>query len=148
MPSSDPATVALPAVAEVTQTLLAVDDDAAVPGNCLQAAVAAALGLAIEEVPHLGQFVWWDTALKLWLRGRGLDARQVRVPPIPEQRCIVTGKSPRGVYHAVVGQGGQVAWDPHPTRKGLTEVLAAWVIEPWPTSESDPKCLVCRREVA
>lgn len=136
---------ALPAIAEVTQSLLAVEDDATVPGNCLQAAVAAALGLPLEAVPHLGTFAWWDTAMKLWLRGRGLDARQVEhVPPIPQERCIVTGKSPRGVYHAVVGEHGRVAWDPHPSRGGLVEVMAAWVIEKWPTPASDRACLICR----
>ena len=32
---------------------------------------------------------------------------------------LVSGKSPRGVYHVCIYLNGKLAWDPHPSREGL-----------------------------
>lgn len=32
---------------------------------------------------------------------------------------VIGGDGPRGIRHAVVGFQGKIAWDPHPSRKGL-----------------------------
>jgi hypothetical protein len=37
------------------------------------------------------------------------------------------------VWHAVVGKGGEVVWDVHPSRVGLTKVVRFGVIEPLAT---------------
>lgn len=134
------------ALREVTQTILARDEAEAegVLGNCLQAALASALNLPLDAVPHFMAFVWWDAAVPLWLRGRGLD--WTWRAEIPEARSIVVGKSPRGVSHAVVGEAGRIVWDPHPSRGGLVEVQGAYEIHPWNFANYD--CWVCHNPMA
>jgi hypothetical protein len=129
-------------IAEVTQSILYSPELEArgVLGNCLQASVASALGLELDAVPHFASFAWWTPAVRLWLRGRCLDWRQV--DGIPSGRSIVVGRTKRGTGdHAVVGDGGKVVWDPHPSRAGLTEVMHSYVLERWPTGE--PSACVC-----
>lgn len=131
--------------AEVTQSILYSPELNAmgVYGNCLQSAVASALGLELDAVPHFGAFEWWDAAARLWLRGRFLDWRTV--PEIPQGRSIVVGSTVRATGdHAVVGDGGKVAWDPHPSRAGLTEVKYAYAFEAWP-GDGPSKCVCCGR---
>ena len=133
---------------EVTQTILYVPGLEAreVYGNCLQAAMASALGLELDAVPHFGAFVWWDAAARLWLRGRSLDWRWVPASlGLPEGRCVVIGTSPRPTgRHAVAGDGGRVAWDPHPSRDGLTEIQGAYVFRSWPGgADEDEGCVCC-----
>jgi hypothetical protein len=133
-------------VAEVTQTILFDPELNArgVYGNCLQATIASALGMDLDAVPHFGAFTWWEPAARLWLRGEGLDWRMTG--GIPPGRSIVIGSTTRGTGdHAVVGDDGKVAWDPHPTRAGLTEVKRAYVLEKWPTGEPS-RCVCCGGE--
>lgn len=133
-------------VAEVTQSILYTPELNArgVYGNCLQAAVASALGLDLDAVPHFGAFTWWDAATRLWLRGRSLDWRVVS--GIPEGRSIVIGPTVRPTgLHAVVGEAGEVAWDPHPSRTGLIAVMRAYVFEEWP-GEGPSACVCCGRK--
>lgn len=131
---------------EVTQTILYDPDLNArgVYGNCLQAAMASALGLDLDAVPHFGAFVWWDAAARLWLRGRGLDCSWVPASSgLPEGRCVVVGSSPRPTgRHAVVGDGGRVVFDPHPSRDGLIQVQGAYVFRGWPGG-ADERCVCC-----
>jgi hypothetical protein len=133
-------------VTEVTQTLLYGPEGEArgVYGNCLQAAVASALGLDLDAVPHFAAFAWWEPAARLWLRGRGLDWRAV--DGIPAGRSIVVGSTVRATGdHAVVGDDGKVAWDPHPSRAGLAEVKRSYVLEAWLAS-GPGGCACCGRE--
>ncbi len=132
---------------EVSQTILYDPDLNArgVYGNCLQAAVASALGLDLEAVPHIGAFAWWDAAVRLWLRGRSLDWRYVPASEgLPGGRCVLVGTSPRPTgLHAVASESGHV-WDPHPSRDGLTEVRGAYVFREWPDgSDSGGRCICC-----
>lgn len=133
----------VPEVGEVTQTILYSPDAEArgVYGNCLQAAIASALGLELDAVPHFGAFTWWEPAVRLWLRGRWLDWRMVE--DIPAGRSIVVGSTSRHTGdHAVVGDRGRVVWDPHPSRTGLTEVARAYVLEEWP-GDGPSSCVCC-----
>ena len=133
----------LPGVAEVTQTILYSPELNArgVYGNCLQAALASALGLELDAVPHFGAFTWWEPALRLWLRGRGLDWRMVR--GIPAGRSVVVGPTIRETGdHAVVGHDGEIVWDPHPSRVGLTSVKHAYAFDEWPGPEPS-RCVCC-----
>jgi hypothetical protein len=123
-----------------TQTILASPDLVAqgVYGNCMQAAIATILSKPLDAIPHFGAFAWWPGALRLWLRGEGLDYTVVKAPPIPQERAMLCGKSPRGHSHAVVSEGGRVVWDPHPSRDGLTEIAGAYVIHEWDANKTDP----------
>lgn len=123
-----------------SQTILATPELVAqgVYGNCMQAAIATVLRKPLDAVPHFGAFSWWPGALRLWLRGEGLDYTVVKAPPIPDERAMLCGNSPRGYAHAVVSEGGRIVWDPHPSRGGLTEVTGAYVIHEWDDSKPDP----------
>ena len=136
---------------EVSQTIL-YDPEAearGVYGNCVQAAVASALALDLDAVPHFGAFTWWDAAVRLWLRGRSLDWSWIPASKgIPDGRCVLIGSSPRPTgRHAAVGDGGRVAWDPHPSRAGLTEVQGAYVFREWP-GDGDGRCVCCGDQLA
>lgn len=135
-------------VAEVTQSILYSPELNAreVYGNCLQAAIASALGLDLDAVPHFGAFTWWVPAARLWLRGRCLDWRTA--PGIPAGRSVVIGPTTRGTGdHAVVGDDGEIAWDPHPSRSGLTEVKYSYAFEQWP-GDGPSVCVCCGRSDA
>lgn len=128
-------------MSEVTQTICAGDQEG-VPGNCLQAAVASLLDLPLAAVPHFVTFLWWPQALELWARGEGLTYHEEPTDTIPERRCIVGGKSPRGFAHAVIGEGGRIVWDPHPSRDGLVTITdVAWFDEWVP----DGLCFTCHK---
>lgn len=116
----------------VTQTILFESElqERGIYGNCLQAAVASLLGLPLDAVPHFSTFAWWPQALNLWAHGRQLKVCGERTDTIPDRRCIVGGKSPRAVAHVVVGNHGQVVWDPHPSRDGLVSVTDVTWFEP------------------
>lgn len=115
---------------EVTQSILHDPANKDVFGNCLQACVASVMKLPINAVPHFAQFLWWPMALELWVRGHDLTCKGERTATIPERLCIVGGQSPRGVDHVVVGYGGEVVWDPHPSREGLVSIRDATWFEP------------------
>lgn len=122
---------------EVTQTLLH-DEENGVVGNCLQAAFASLLELPIEEVPHfVAMDDCWD-AMQRWFRERyqsfylvveadqqGLDWYLYHAG-----HHIITGTSPRGLQHAVVGEKGEMVFDPHPSRGGLVDIKRYGFIVP------------------
>lgn len=116
-----------------TQTILATPELQAqgIYGNCVQAALATLLRRPMDSVPHVGLFSLWEHAMLLWLRGEGLDFTLISGSEIPTERAMLVGRSPRGYMHAVVSEGGRIAWDPHPSRDGLTTVTGAYVIHEW-----------------
>ena len=127
-------------MSETTQTILH-GDHPDVPGNCLQTAVACLLDRPLDSVPHFVTFLWWPAALELWARGEGLTVHTEDTTTIPERRCIVGGRSERGVAHVVIGEGGQVVWDPHTSRSGLVTITDVMWFEKWDHRESS--CWAC-----
>lgn len=128
---------------EVTQTLLH-DKEKGVVGNCLQAAFASLLELPIDDVPHFVAMEDCWGAIQEWFRERynafylvveadqqGLDWYLWHAG-----HYIVTGTSPRGLQHAVIGEKGEIVFDPHPSRAGLTDIKRYGFIVPL-----DPKIL-------
>lgn len=112
----------------LTQTILHDPDTAAI-GNCMQAAIATLLGLPLDDVPHFALHDDWDDRFKTWCHERGLIWCAFAVTDIPDWApCLLTGKSPRGIAHVVVGRGLTTAWDPHPSRDGLTSIESVWVL--------------------
>jgi len=107
-------------------------------GNCLQAAVASALELDLDQVPHFVQDHhdhgrhWWSAVLDFLDRhGMRLADADPEHPPAGEL-CLAVGTSPRGpeIRHAVLLRDGALAWDPHPSRDGLVDVQSAWALLP------------------
>lgn len=114
--------------AGITQTIVAGREDG-VPGNCMQAAVATLLGVPLDAVPHFVLFDDWRTATRQWLDERGLVwtcFKPHESGALPDQRCIAAGESPRGVGHVCIVEHGEIAWDPHPSRDGLTVIDELW----------------------
>jgi hypothetical protein len=108
-------------MSEVTQTILQGGGSGRL-GNCLQAAVASALDLPLDDVPHFleADEDWW-TAMVDFLSAHGHVAHKQAplhgAPPLG----LAIGLSPRDWTHAVLCRDG-AQWDPHPSRAGLTEV--------------------------
>lgn len=124
-------------LAAVTQQYLSRDNDG-VPGDCHRAATASILGMAVEDVPHFARYGlddeppdkhgwWWAFVGFCATLEPPYDVLVVDEPPAPSESyddlfgCyLATGKSPRGDWnHVVVCRGGQVIWDPHPSRAGI-----------------------------
>jgi hypothetical protein len=99
-------------------------------GNCLQATIAGILGWPLAAVPHfamLGEDHWWDCA-QAWLNSQGywIDYQPTSYAAEGGEllpRCWLSGRSPRGFSHAVVGDAAtlKMLHDPHPSRAGLVE---------------------------
>ena len=95
-------------------------------GTCFRSCIASILELPEARVPDW-PLANQDPGVDRFLRGRGLrymevpiDVAEQAVKPVGYQ--IITGLSPRGGAHAVVGKDGRLAWDPHPrdgTGRGL-----------------------------
>lgn len=109
-------------------------------GDCQRAVIASLLDLPIAEVPHFNGMakgdpnIFWDL-LQAFCKLHGYV--YLTIPA----RCgaafygldddihhEISGPSPRGtgVFHAVVGKGGQIVFDPHPSRAGLAGDPAEW----------------------
>lgn len=127
------------ALVPVDQTIMS-NPDAEQVGNCLQASLATLLGLPLDEVPHFAEMDDWEPAMQSWLSERDHVWVKVSVMDVPKgMYCILTGVSPRGIDHAVVGVGDgdsvALVHDPHPSRDGLTTTKKAWLISPFPNIE-------------
>lgn len=129
---------------EVTQSILmdgipeggaeeAVEDGVAA-GDCVRACVASILEYDLEDVPHFVQYrehpEGTDPNLWLWALIGFCAYQDWRVEHCdipPKGWSIAGGKSPRGHQHAVVAYDGEIVWDPHPSRSGLTDIEAGWL---------------------
>ena len=58
------------------------------------------------------------------------DLPQKVLAEVPPVYHLMSGLSPRGFGHRCVGFGGQVLWDPHPSRAGLTSVWSVGFLVP------------------
>lgn len=110
-------------------------------GNCLSACVASLLEIPIEWVPDFtrelsGPVTPQPVKLNAWLATVGLEAvyctTDVMHPAhaCPDGYYILTGWSPRGRPHVVVGLGKSIAHDPHPSRAGLVSIDGCILLVP------------------
>ncbi len=116
-------------------------------GECVRASHATILDMDIDDVPPLDPAtadmigVDQDRLEREWLASIGLGLIEISVPPdqsipdevlgcMPEVPHFMSGISPRGHGHRVVGVGGRVVWDPHPSRAGLTSVYSVGILVP------------------
>ena len=102
-------------------------------GNCLSACVASLLEIPIEWVPDFTRELYGPVTpqpmkLNAWLTSVGLEALYCMTDLMhphhvaPDGYYIMTGWSPRGRPHVVIGLGKDIVHDPHPTRAGLTSI--------------------------
>lgn len=113
---------------QVTQTILHGDPSGR-PGNCLQAAVASLLDLALDEVPHFIEHDEWEEQLRDFCLAHGYRPL-LRPPTTHVAYGMAWGPSERQVRHAVVWVDGAMGWDPHPSRAGLLRVTELIALEP------------------
>lgn len=135
---------------EFTQTALAP------VGNCWQTAVACVLGVEPAELPDqatldrkLVDGEWrgmgYNNPLRAYLlKHHGLAHVDMHAPAEalallsvrPDVYHLITGRTvrtdERGIRHCVVGRGGEVVWDPHPSRAGLTDDIRWAFLVPYP----------------
>ena len=120
----------------VEQTILH-DPDKGVVGNCFAACLASLLEISLEDVPHFVETSpdAWQKDLNQWLAARGLAFVDVWCPNptnfqwyVTEQLghvgfYILSGPSPRhkDVDHAVIAKGGEIVFDPHPSKAGIAD---------------------------
>ncbi len=101
-------------------------------GNCFVACIASLLEIPVGDVPdflledHESFLVAnWHVRYSTWLNKRGwgvcyLGTPQfLRIVGVKDAYFIVSGKSPRGIGHAVVYKGPNMVHDPHPSGDGV-----------------------------
>ena len=103
-------------------------------GNCFPACLASLLELPLETIPNFCHAYGhahmartgrdWLTEARSWLHPRGwwyLEVAAKTLEAIPGGVWhVMAGPSPRGDhYHSVVGSGGAMIFDPHPSQAGL-----------------------------
>lgn len=107
-------------------------------GDCQRAVIASLLDLPMSKVPHFIQIanndpaMFWEE-LQKFCRSKGYVYLATDVPAYAwgddgDVYHEISGPSPRGngVFHAVVGKNGQIAFDPHPSRAGLAGEPSEW----------------------
>jgi len=83
-------------------------------GTCFRASLASILNLKEKQVPDFGESNE-DPGIDTFLAKYGLHYQEVPIGDVaPTGYHVITGISPRGGMHAVVGLDGQIVWDPHP----------------------------------
>jgi len=117
-------------------------------GDCVRASYAAIFEVPLEAIPQ------FDPATadavgkeqgdleRAWLASIGYDLVEIstdhpekNLPQslldcMPEVPHLMSGISPRGFGHRCVGIGGQLVFDPHPSRAGLVSVYAVGILVP------------------
>lgn len=147
-------------------------------GNCWQTAVACVLEIQPDCLPSQVDAYYEDkredgsvvlrmsynNPLQAYLRKHhGLGYVEFHYPQEAFKQFTISGyhimtgetiRSPEynGQRHVVVGKDGQVVWDPHPSRAGLTANINFAVLCPFPAvwekswKDADDKCIcpVCK----
>ena len=116
-------------------------------GECVRAAYASIFDCNIDDIPPLDPGtadqlgVEQDQLERAWLATIGYNLVEISTDPevgfsddilacVPEVPHLMSGISPRGHGHRCVGIGGQLVFDPHPSRAGLLNVYAIGILVP------------------
>ena len=103
-------------------------------GNCFQACMASLLEVPIETVPHFMVYGdRWCEVARNWCHQRGFDMIMLTAGGdyLPEGYWIAGGSADRGLKHACIYFGDQLAHDPHPDRTGLIDVEDITILLPF-----------------
>lgn len=105
-------------------------------GDCIRAITASILELEAKDVPHFVKDQpgsdWYDTWEEFMIK-HGITPIMITPPwekvPKPVGYYLASGPAERGCKHIVIMCGGKVVHDPHPSRKGLTDIEAIWILK-------------------
>jgi hypothetical protein len=116
-------------------------------GECVRASYATILGVPIDLIPRLDPGAAMEDGQdqgdreREWLASIGLGLVEIKARPdealppeflacMPEIPHLMSGISPRGFGHRVVGIGGRLLFDPHPSRDGLVTIYSVGLLVP------------------
>jgi hypothetical protein len=113
-------------------------------GECVRASYATILNIPIEEVPRfdpgsLDAGEAQGDREREWLASLGLGLIEIKAEKelpqevldcMPKVPHLMSGISPRGFGHRVVGIGGRLMFDPHPSRAGLVTIYSVGILVP------------------
>ena len=106
-------------------------------GDCVRAVTASILELDRKEVPHFvkdKQGSDWYDDWEQFMQNNGVTPIMIIGPwengivPKPLRYYLASGPAKRGCKHIVIMFDGKVVHDPHPSREGLLEIEAIWVL--------------------
>jgi hypothetical protein len=107
----------------VYQTRFRNDEPGALPGNCTQATLASIFELPLDAVPDFRSDANGRQVEKIaaFARSQGYEYRVMPSALVypPKGYHTISGVSPRGVRHLVVGYNGKIVHDPHPEGGGV-----------------------------
>lgn len=101
-------------------------------GDCVRACTASILELNADEVPHFVEnepgIAWYPTWEK-FMQNHGINPIMYDDYPRFLGYSIASGTSERGSKHMVVLFNGDLAHDPHPSKKGLKDTDTVWLLK-------------------
>lgn len=131
----------------VFQTITKHDPANGQHGDCMRAAMASLMDLPFELVPHFCEGLNGmdgreeGRRVNRWLWHYGLTMVDIAIPAehfdLWKQEWkergvsfyhLISGRSPRGFFHACVGRNGEIVHDPHPEGGGLEPFEGVWYI--------------------
>ncbi len=105
-------------------------------GDCVRAITASILELDRKDVPHFVKLKpgsdWYEDWQKFMIN-HGITPIMISGPwkdnpPIPIRYYLASGPANRDCKHIVIMYNGKVIHDPHPSRDGLLEIEAIWIL--------------------
>ena len=106
-------------------------------GDCVRAITASILEIDRNKVPHFVKLKpdsdWYEDWYSFMIE-HGIKPTMIwspwknNKPPIPLRYYLASGPSSRGCNHIVIMYNGKVVHDPHPSRDGLLEIEAIWIL--------------------
>lgn len=101
-------------------------------GDCVRACTASILELESEQVPHFVEDepgASWYFTWENFMRNHGYNPIMYDNYPRFIGYSIASGTTERGTKHMVVLFNGNLAHDPHPSKKGLKETDTVWLLK-------------------
>lgn len=99
-------------------------------GNCFSAVIACIMGKdSAEDVIQIQDYYddekvnSWIWVLRDWLKKHGYIWYDLKGHLMTGEYYLVTGKTERNTVHICIYKNGKLYHDPHPSNKGLTEIM-------------------------
>jgi hypothetical protein len=126
-------------VNKLIQTRLHNSEKSNERGNCFPTVIACLMGYeSPEDVIQIQEYYKgveeeedhnWIDVLMQWLNERNYDWYGLEGHQFDDSFYLVTGRTERGTVHVCIYKNGKLYHDPHPSGKGLTEILNYEIIE-------------------